>query len=211
MLTAQIGSEANNINLVLGQLKSARRRRARNALLDQGLQAAKRALEQLREEPLITRTAEYVKETLARHDFNPWAVSEELRVDRDTIRWFIKAECDLLSAAGLAADLVESIEQDMLTVLAGPLGDPIFSLEAKFQQLAERVDQNLRRLYQEGEHSETYRTLAAVLGVLGGCAAVAADTAAAAATTGVASPLLGLSVPLGASIIDQALSEFLDD
>ncbi|MHB1010997.1 MAG: hypothetical protein ACYC1E_17620 [Propionibacteriaceae bacterium] len=73
------------------------------------------------------------------------------------------------------------------------------------------MDQNLRRLYQEGEHSEAYRTLAAVLGVLGGCAAVAADTAAAAATTGVAAPLLGLSVPLGASIIDQALSEFLDD
>jgi hypothetical protein len=211
MLTAQIGFEANNINLVLGQLKSARRSRARNALLDQGLQAAKRALEQLREEPLITRTAEYVTETLARHDFNPWAVSEELRVDRDTIRWFVKAECNLLRAAGFAADLVESIEQDMLAVLSGPLGDPTSSLEEKFQQLADRVDQNLRRLYQEGEHSEAYRTLAAVLGVLGGCAAVAADTAAAAATTGVAAPLLGLSVPLGASIIDQALSEFLDD
>ncbi len=211
MLTAQIGFEANNINVVLDQLKSTRRRKARNALLDQGLQAAKRALEQLREEPLITRTAEYVGETLARHDFNPWALSEELRVDRDTIRWFVKAECNLLRAEGFAADLVEAIEQDMLAILAGPLGDPTFSLEEKFQQLAVRVDQDLQRLYQQGENSDAHRTLAVVLGVLGGCAAVAADTAAAAATTGVAAPLLGLSVPLGASMIDQALSELLDD
>ena len=121
MLIAQIGFEANNINLALDQLRTERRRQAREKLLVQAQQAALRALEQLRREPLITNTAAYVNETLKRHELNPWAVSEELRVDQATIRWFVEAECDLLRAQGLRGQVVDGIERDMLTILANPL------------------------------------------------------------------------------------------
>lgn len=80
---------------------------------------------------------------------------------------------------------------------------PAGSLGAGIEQLARRVEEDLARLQAEGERSEMYRTLALVLGVLGGCAVVAVDTAAAAATTGVAAPLLEGSLPLGVEIINS--------
>lgn len=177
----------------------------------QAQQAALRALEQLRREPLITNTAAYVNETLKRHELNPWAVSEELRVDQATIRWFVEAGCDLLRAQGLRGQLVDGIERDMLTILANPLTELPQSLEERFRVLANRVEQDLMFLQVEIERSDMHRHIAGVLGVLGGCALVAVDTAAAAATTGIAAPLLGVSLPVGAEIISRSLSEVLDD
>lgn len=211
MLTAQIGFEANNINVALDHLSTERRRQGRKKLLMEAQRAAQRALEQLLLEPLVTNTRAYVNDTLKRHEFNPWAVDEELRLDQSTILWFVKAECDLLRAQGLRGQVVDAIERDMLVVLVNPLTDVPESLEAGFRELARRVEQDLAQLQAEGERSEMYRTIAGVLGVLGGCAVVAADTAAAAATTGIAAPLLGVSLPVGAEIISRSLSEVLGD
>lgn len=211
MLTAQIGFEANNINVALDHLSTERRRQGRKKLLMEAQRAAQRALEQLMREPLVTNTRAYVNDTLKRHEFNPRAVDEELRIDQSTILWFVEAECDLLRAQGLRGQVVDAIERDMLGVLVNPLTDVPESLEAGFRELARRVEQDLAQLQAEGERSEMYRTIAGVLGVLGGCAVVAADTAAAAATTGIAAPLLGVSLPVGAEIISRSLSEVLGD
>lgn len=123
MLTAQIGLEANNINVALDHLSTERRRQARRKLLIEAERAAQRALDQLRLEPLVTNTAAYVNDTLKRYEFNPWAVAEELRLDQATIRWFVKAECDLLRALGLRGHVVDGVERDMLEVLAFPLNN----------------------------------------------------------------------------------------
>lgn len=210
-LIAQIGFEANNINLALDQLKSARGRGKRNALVEQGLRAAERALVALQEEPLVTRTRAYVAEALERYDGNPLAVAEELRIDQGTIRWFVKAECALLRAAGFADGLVETIEADMLTVLAKPFTEPPDSLVQDFRLLAQRVNRDLADVRQRGERSEMYRTLAAVLGILGGCGVAVADTAAAAGTAGLAAGMLGLSVAVGVEIVDTVRSELLEE
>ncbi|MCU6479803.1 hypothetical protein [Arthrobacter sp. A2-55] len=211
LLTSQISFEANNINTAIDLLKGTRRKRGRNALLHQGLQAAKRALEVLQQEPLITDTEAFVHETLARFNFNPWGVTEELRMDKSTIRWFVKAECKLLRAKGFDTSLLEVFERDMLAVQDKPLADSIPALTESFLQLQTKVDEHLEQLRVEGEHAEACRTLAVVLGVLGGCGAVAADTAAAASTTGAAAAILGVSLPVGVTMIDHALSELIDD
>src|SRR5439155_22773959 len=93
MVTRQIGAEANSMNLALDELKGSRGRRSRRRLLGQALFASQRGLEELRNEPLVTRTASYVTETMERYWGNELAVAEELRMDKATIRWFVKAEC----------------------------------------------------------------------------------------------------------------------
>jgi hypothetical protein len=207
MLAPQLAFESNNIYRVLDQLATTRRKRGRDALLIQASLSARRALAQLSREPLVTRTADYIAETLARYELNGLAVMEEIRVDRETILWFVRAECDLLRANGFDQRLIDRIQADMLEVLSSPLTDLPTSMEEQVGQLLTRIDSQLDELYKAAGRSDIYRDIAAVLGVLGGCAVVTVDTAAAAATTGMLSPLLAASLPVGADVFSRAISE----
>jgi hypothetical protein len=211
MLTAQIGAEANNINQALDRLKTTRRRRTRRQLMTHALLASQRALEELSNEPLVVRTASYVAETMERYGSNALAVAEELRMDKATIRWFVKAECQLLLAEGFDPEVVTAIEEDMLAALADPLNEAPESLEGRFRELSARIEEDLGRLEREGERADMYRHIATVLGVLGGCAVVAANTGAAAGTAGTAAALLAVSIPIGSEMLSRSLSEAGDD
>src|SRR5205823_6634637 len=133
---------------------------------------SQRGLEELRNEPLVTRTASYVTETMERYWGNELAVAEELRMDKATIRWFVKAECRLLLNEGFDPDVVAGIEADMLSVLDDPLSDPPESLEGRFNGLRARIAEDLSQLERDGERAEMHRHIAVVLGVLGGMGVV---------------------------------------
>jgi hypothetical protein len=211
MLAQQIAFEANNIRVLLDRITTTRTKRGRNVLLKQATLAAHRALEQLQREPLVQSTATYVYENLQRHELNPWSVLEELRLDRETIRWFIDAECDLLRASGFDRQLIDRLQEDMFDVLSGPIRNIPDTLNDEFTAMLSRMDENLVALNKQAHRSEIHRDLAAVLGILGGCGIVAVDTAAAVATTGLLSPIIAASAPVGAEIITRSVSEALEE
>ena len=210
MLAQQIAFEANNITRLLDELALERRRGRRRDLLQMATRASQRALAQLQREPLVYATSKYVDEAFLRHDLNPWAAREELRGDRETIRWFVNAECDLLRVNGFDERLIDKLRRDIMQAMAEPSGERRDSLSTEFEQLLVRMDDNLRALAEQAADDRVHRNLAAVLGVLGGCGIVAADTAAAVGTAGAGAFLLAASVPVGTEIVTRSAQEALD-
>jgi hypothetical protein len=207
MLTDQIGFEANNVNLAMDHLKTTGRRGARRALLEHALLASQRALDELRNEPLVTDTRRYVHQTLERYNYNPLAVLEELRLDQATIRWFVKAECQLLLEYKFNREVVDAIERDMLAAFDAPFADLPDSLSDRFEALGERISASLLLLEREDERADMYRHVAQVLGVLGACGVVAANVATAGVSAGVLGAAIAVSVPAGVEMLSRAIPE----
>jgi hypothetical protein len=212
----QIVSEANNVNVLLDELKHTSRIRPlrRRELLQRALEASVRGVRVLAQEPLITDSQAYLVELSNRNDANPYKIQEELRQDASRLRWFLDAECDLLGALGVSRVTVEVIRDDLVAILTDysiVSNDGISpeKLQERVASLLEGLQRDIDKLEDEKRHDATIQRIRGVLEVLGGGLVIVADSAAVPAT-GPAAPLTAggaaLSIAVGTEAIGRGFN-----
>ncbi len=222
MLNQQLRDEANHINRILSTRNHEPKRRRRDALLGEAVEASLRAIPVLSEEPLITDTGPYLAESLARFGDNPHALREELRHDGLLLTMFISTECRLLNDIGVSTTAIEEIANELIRMITSQESfEPFlfdsnsarvatFNLSDQLMALATELKQDLEALVIQQARAGTSARVSAVLKALGGSLVVTADAGATVASHGLAYGAGATSITFGAAMVGQALTDIFE-
>jgi hypothetical protein len=178
-------------------------------LLQEALEASNRAVPVLANEPLITRTREYLGDSFERLGSNPFALSEELRHDSLLLQMFIKAEIRLLEDIGISSITLSQVVGQLIDAINVGPDVEISDLDERFRRLGEELQADLDAIRLNEERRGVESRIAGVLGVLGGSLVVAADGGAAIASHGLAAGAAAASISFGSAMVGRALDDVL--